>query len=104
RKMSAPVNVNINELRSDLTVKKFTERFVPVAYLLEGTFSSLYKNRFLPEGVSDSAFRAESVPTSLIVVSDGDLARNEVNRRTGEPLPLGFEPFANYTFANQDLL
>ena len=46
----------------------------------------------------------ESAATSLIVVSDGDLARNDVNRRTGQPLPLGFDPFANYTFANQDLL
>ena len=104
RRLSAPVNVNINELRSDLSAERFTEQFIPVAYLLEGTFTSLYKNRFLPEGTEQEEFRAEGMTTSLIVVSDGDIARNEVNRRTGEPLPLGFDPFANYTFANQDLL
>lgn len=104
RKLSAPVNVNINELRRDLSAEQFTEAFIPVAYLLEGTFTSLYKNRFLPEGAEENTFRAESVPTSLIVVSDGDLARNEVNPRTREPFPLGFDPFSNYTFANRDLL
>jgi ABC-2 type transport system permease protein len=104
RTLAAPVNVNINELRSELSVDQFTEQFIPVAYLLEGKFTSLYKNRFLPEDVAKEGFRPEGQTTSLIVVSDGDVARNEVNRRTGQPLPLGFDPFANYTFANQDLL
>ena len=104
RRLTAPVNVNINELRQNLKVEQFTERFIPIAYLLEGKFNSLYKNRFLPEGINEQSFLGESEPTSLIVVSDGDLARNDVNRRTGEPVPLGFDPFSNYTFANQDLL
>jgi gliding-associated putative ABC transporter substrate-binding component GldG len=104
RRLSAPVNVNINELRQNLTAEQFTESFIPVAYLLEGTFTSLYKNRFLPEGADTSAFREQSANTSLIVVSDGDIARNDMNHRTGQVLPLGFDPFTNYTFANQDLL
>ena len=104
RKLVAPVNVNINELRQNLRAEQFTESFIPVAYLLEGQFTSLYRNRFLPEGADKTSFREGSVPTKLIVVSDGDLARNEVNTRTGQPQPLGFDPFNNYTFANQDLL
>jgi ABC-2 type transport system permease protein len=104
RRLSAPVNVNINELRRDLSADIFAEKFVPVSYLLEGKFTSLYKNRFLPLGITDSVFRDVGVTTKLIVVADGDLARNEVNRRTGQPQPLGFDPFSNYTFANQDIL
>jgi len=104
RKLAAPVNVNINALRQDLSAGQFGEQHIPVAYLLEGKFSSLYKNRFLPEGVAQSSFRPEGEATSLIVVADGDLPRNDINRRTGQPLPLGFDPFSNYTFANQDLL
>src|SRR5690606_29579894 len=96
--------VNINELRRNLTAEQFTESFVPVTYLLEGKFTSLYKNRFLPEGADEGSFNPESVATSLVVVSDGDVPRTELNRRTGQPLPLGFDPFSNYTFANQDLL
>jgi len=104
RRLTAPVSININELRRNLSEEQFAESFIPVAWLLHGKFTSLYKNRFLPEGVEETAFREESLPTSLIVVSDGDLARNETNRRTGEPLSLGFDPINNYTFANQDLL
>ena len=104
RKVAAPVNVNINELRQNLAAEKFTESFIPVAWLLEGEFGSLYKNRFLPEGVDPGSFHEKSSATSLIVVSDGDFARNDVNHRTGQPLPLGFDLFSNYTFANRDLL
>lgn len=104
RKLTAPVNVNINELRANLTAAQFTEKFIPVAWLLEGRFTSLYKNRFLPEGEDQNSFQPESVPTSMIVVSDGDLVRNDVNSRTGQPLPLGFDPYTNYTFANRELL
>ena len=104
RKLTAPVNVNINELRANLSAGQFTEKFLPVAWLLEGRFTSLYKNRFLPEGADQNSFQPESVPTSMIVVSDGDLVRNEVNRRTGQPLPLGFDPYTNFTFANRELI
>lgn len=104
RTLTAPVNVNINELRRDLSVEQFGEKHIPLAYLLEGKFTSLFKNRFLPEGVERASAREQSIPTSLIVVSDGDVARNEINRRTGQPSPLGFDPFTNYTFANQDML
>lgn len=104
RTLTAPVNVNINELRDNLSAEQFSEKFIPVAWLLEGKFTSLYKNRFLPEGADKATHREQSDATSLIVVSDGDLARNEINRRSGEPLPLGLDPFSNYTFANQDLL
>jgi len=104
RTLTAPVNVNINELRENLSADQFTEKFLPVAWLLEGEFTSLFKNRFLPDEVDASSFREKSAYNRLIVVSDGDMARNDVNRRTGQPLPLGFDPFTNYTFANQDLL
>ena len=105
RRLTAPVNVNINELRGNLTAEQFTESFIPVAYLLEGRFTSLFKNRFLPDNADPKDFVADgTAASSLIVVADGDLPRNDINRRTGEPLPLGFDPFSNYTFANQDLL
>src|SRR5690606_19632176 len=45
RTVTAPVNVNVNELRRTLTAEQFTKPFVPVAYLLEGAFTSLFKNR-----------------------------------------------------------
>ncbi len=104
RKIAAPVQVNINDLRKSISAESFTESFIPVGYLLEGNFTSLYNNRFLPDGVEQASFKNQSVPTKIIVFADGDLARNDVNPRTDQPQQLGYDQFARYTFANQELL
>jgi ABC-2 type transport system permease protein len=104
RAISAPVNVSIQELRKNVKAENFSESFLPVGYLLEGKFTSPYKNRFLPEGSDQSKFKGESVDTKIVVIADGDLARNDINPRTQQPMPLGYDPFTKYTFANQDLL
>lgn len=104
RRISAPVPVNINDIRKNLRKEDFTLSYLPVAYLLEGSFTSLYKNRFLPEDADKSTFVERGTETKLIVIADGDLARNDVNPRTGVPQQLGFDPFTQYTFANQELL
>ena len=48
-----------------------------VAYLLKGSFTSLYANRIPQEIVDDQAtdFLEESEPTAMIVVADGDIIR-----------------------------
>jgi ABC-2 type transport system permease protein len=104
RKIVSPVKVGVNDFRIAANPAEFIGGSLPVAYLLEGEFTSLFKNRFLPEGVDSAFFKEKSVPSKMIVISDGDVARNEVNPRSGQPLPLGNDPFSGYTFANQDLL
>jgi ABC-2 type transport system permease protein len=104
RKVTAPVKVGVNDLRKQMQEGNFESGKIPIAYLLEGEFTSLYKNRFAPEGVDTTGYRDQSVSTKMIVVADGDLARNDVNPRDGNPQQLGLDPFTQYTFANQDLL
>ncbi len=104
RKVTAPVKVGVNDLRKQMQEGSFDAGKIPISYLLEGEFTSLYKNRFAPEGVDTAGFRTQSIPTKIIVVADGDLARNDVNPRDGNPQQLGLDPFTQYTFANQDLL
>jgi len=103
RRLSSPVRVSVNDLRN-LNPDVFQAGSIPIAYLLEGEFSSVYKDRFLPDGVEIKDYRDRSQPTKIIVVADGDVARNDVNPRTGQPQQLGFDPISSYTFANQDLL
>jgi gliding-associated putative ABC transporter substrate-binding component GldG len=103
RKISAPVKVSVNDLR-ELNPESFTDGPQAVAYLLEGTFTSLFRNRFLPEGVEATPAIESSAPTKIIVVSDGDFVRNDINPRNGQPQQLGLDPFTRYTFANQDLV
>ena len=104
RKAVAPVKVGVNDLRNQLQSNDFNAGKIPVAYLLEGMFTSVFKNRFAPEGADASGFLSESAATKLIVIADGDIIRNDVNPRDGVVQPLGFDPFSQYTFANQDLL
>jgi ABC-2 type transport system permease protein len=104
RKVLAPVPVSINEIRRNVKPENFSSGTIPVGYLLEGNFTSLYKNRFLPEGADQNTFKAEGEPARIIVFSDGDMARNDVNPRSGNPQQLGLDPFTNYTFANEELL
>lgn len=103
RRLGAPVNISINQLR-ELKPQDFNTANIPVAYLLEGRFTSLYRNRFLPEGAAGKALEIQAAPGKIIVVSDGDVARNDVNPRTRQPQALGFDSFTNYTFANRDFL
>lgn len=103
RKLGNPIKVGIDDLRKT-TPESFVGGQIPVAYLLEGQFTSLYKNRFLPEGTDSTGFKSSSKLTKLIVVADGDIARNEVNPRNNQVQLLGKDLFSGYTYSNQDLL
>jgi ABC-type uncharacterized transport system involved in gliding motility auxiliary subunit len=58
----------------------------------------------LPAGVDTSGFATESKPTKIIVIADGDIALNLINPQTGQAQPLGFDPFTETTYANEDVL
>ena len=96
--------VDLNELRQAPQPERYKAGPQAVAYLLEGTFTSLFKNRILPEGVPTGGFRPESIPTKMLVMSDGDVVRSEIDPQNNRPLPLGFDPFTERTFANQDFV
>lgn len=104
RSMKAPVRVFVNDLRKPIDPALFNESRLAVGYLLEGNFTSLFKNRFVPPGFDQKEFLSEGKGGKVVVLSDGDLLRNEVNPRSGKALALGVDPFTNYTFANDDLL
>lgn len=104
RKAVAPVKVGVNDLRNQLQSGEFNEAKIPIGYLLEGKFTSVFKNRFAPDGADAKNFQEESTSTKIIVIADGDIIRNDVNPRDGSVQALGFDPFTQYTFANQDLL
>lgn len=104
RKISAPVQVNINDVRNNVKAEEFSVSMIPVGYLLEGNFTSVFKNRFLPNEIEVSKFKEKSTSTKIIVIADGDLARNDINPRNNQPQQLGYDQFTRYTFANQELL
>ncbi|MBL7864816.1 MAG: gliding motility-associated ABC transporter substrate-binding protein GldG [Cyclobacteriaceae bacterium] len=104
RRVSAPLKINVNDLRKEINPKNFASGPYVFGYLLEGKFTSLFRNRFLPDGVDSTGIRTTGVETKIVVIADGDLARNEMNRRSGQPVELGFDAMTNHTFANRELL
>ncbi|HYG40056.1 MAG TPA: gliding motility-associated ABC transporter substrate-binding protein GldG [Cytophagales bacterium] len=104
RILNTPVRVNFNDLRKEMNPDYFTKGSIPVAYMLEGEFSSLYKNRILPPFAKKNQFKEQSVFTKILICSDGDLLRNEINYRTNQPYPLGFDPFMQRNFANKEFI
>lgn len=103
RTLSAPVNVSLQSMRKNITAERFGKSQLPVAYLLEGAFTSLYATRLKPDGVADRGFKPAAKPgAKLLVVSDGDMVRNDVNPKTGKPQPLGLDLFTGTLYANQD--
>ena len=104
RVFGPPVRVSYNDLRDKLRPEYFTSGIQNVGYLLEGKFSSLYKNRFPPRGADRSTFVENGQPAKVIVVSDGDFVRNDYDLETDQPLELGVDPYSQTTYANAEFV
>ena len=112
---SAPVFISLDILNERPNANMFPQKGMTTAYLLNGNFTSLYEYR-LPEAITESAeigFKAKSDNTSMIVISDGDIIRNQLaqldyakknNKRVGSPLPLGYDQYTNITYGNKQFI
>ena len=105
-----PVRLSFEVLRYDADPNRFNKPPQPLAVLLEGQFPSLYENRVTANMEQTlqqigTEFKPVSSPTRMLVVSDGDLAKNLYNPETEKISPLGYNPFERRTFgANKDFL
>ena len=108
RVLSSPAMVSLNSIQTDNDFRSMNKSHIPVAVLLEGSFTSLFANRLTNE-IKDSVSKAlgkpfaasGTVPAKQIVVSDADIVTNAVSNTSG-PLPMGELPMENYRFANRE--
>jgi gliding-associated putative ABC transporter substrate-binding component GldG len=98
----APALVAYNEARQQPDPKDYNTGEKDIAVLLEGSFTSLFNNRLLPNDPRTATFIGKGKPTKIIVVSDGDLIVNDIDYKRGAPLPLGYDRLSEKTFANKD--
>ncbi|MBO3700152.1 gliding motility-associated ABC transporter substrate-binding protein GldG [Roseivirga sp. E12] len=107
RVLAAPAPVSFNDYANQPDPALFNHGKEAIAYLLEGNFTSLYKNRVLSASEKPE-FKGTSEGGKIIVVSDGDLIRNEIDLRNGSPMELGFNPFREegekVRYANKEFL
>ncbi|HLO44767.1 MAG TPA: gliding motility-associated ABC transporter substrate-binding protein GldG [Leadbetterella sp.] len=97
--LNAPALITYNEARTDTDEAEYQSGVKSIAYLVEGTFKSILQNSFANTGL-----KTTSVPTKILVCSDGDIIVNEVDRKTGNPYPMGFDRFSQHQYGNQDFV
>jgi gliding-associated putative ABC transporter substrate-binding component GldG len=102
RIIGTPALISLNENKTAPEDAKFRSNAIPVAVMLEGTFSSFFNNRLGKTKLdSMSASGLPFIPTiqenKMIVVGDGDILFNEVDPELG-PLPMGWN---KYTFSER---
>jgi len=107
RRIVAPARISLNTLRTPPDQSTYNEKDIPLAVLLEGKFSSVFRNRIIPElrvnkkiGFLDQAIE----PGAMVVVSDGDAFKNAVSLSTGKIAPAGLDRYSGEIFANKDFL
>lgn len=107
RVLPHPVRINMQKIRKKMDKRLFRSGPQNVAVLLEGQFSSVFKNRVAPKTLKSDKYgdlKTKSDPTKMIVVSDGDVIRNQVSQMKDKVYELGEDRFVNTTFANKQFI
>ena len=100
--IGTPVEVNLNMVSERTEQGEFKNTGnIPMAVLLEGKFHSVYQNRVMP--FPEQSFQAVGKDNKMIVVSDGDLIRNQLDKNF-QPLELGYDKWTNKLYGNKEFL
>ena len=100
RTESTPRQISLEVINTPPDRESYTEGSYPLAVLIEGDFKSAYTNRVKPlqlKGISEVGQNGK-----MIVISDGDLIRNQL--RNGRPLELGYDKWTNNFYGNKEFL
>jgi len=108
RTVNTPCRITLDIMSQKVDERYFNKPNIPIAILLGGKFKSLFHGRLPEEILTDKAkydFR-ETAPenTEMIVISDGDIIKNQLHYSEGYPLPLGYDQFTNQMFGNRDFV
>ncbi len=108
RVQPTPFQIYLEGAKQKPNPELFNQKNIPLAVLLEGSFTSLYKNQFTGDyqkliSSLQVDFSAKSKPTKMLVVADGDVIKNELDANS-VPLALGYDKYSRKLFANKDFL
>lgn len=100
--IGTPAEVNLNMVTEKTTPEEYVNKGnKALAVLLEGEFHSAFENRVLP--FKDNSFTAKGKPNKMIVIADGDLARNQLDKNL-EPVELGYDQRTGNLYDNKDFI
>ena len=98
---NTPFEISLQSALNPPDQNKFNTGPQALAVLLEGNFESIYKNR-LNQLDRKITFKSSIEDTKMIIVSDGDIAKNKISR--GQSLPLGYDNYEKKLYGNKDFL
>jgi gliding-associated putative ABC transporter substrate-binding component GldG len=102
KKIGTPTEINLNIVTEQTTPQEYLNKGnSPLAVLLEGDFHSAFENRVLP--FKENAFQAKGKPNKMIVIADGDLARNQLDKNM-MPVELGYDQRTGNLYDNKDFM
>jgi len=95
-----PKEISLNIIGQEPNLTTYNAGEQPLAVLLEGEFTSAYRNRVKPFQIQHDI--EEGKDSKMLVISDGDVIKNDV--QGGEPLELGFDRYTGNTYGNKEFL
>lgn len=99
-----PHRISLQMAQMNLSPGLFSNGGQNLAVLLEGNFTSFFKNKLTEKTLQNpdyGTFKEESEPTKMIVVSDADIIANAVNPLNGQAYALGFDRYTGQSFGNK---
>jgi ABC-2 type transport system permease protein len=107
--VNVPAEISLRETDRQPEEQEFSQSFKPLAVLLEGQFQSVFTNRPIPPQVireKEFIFRASGQPAKMIIISDGDIIRNDVTMSPNGPVigQLGVDRYTSQVFGNRELI
>ena len=102
RKWVTPVTITPHDFANPVHDKgTYTSSYLPLAYLLEGDFTSFYKNKPLPKGGDGKSRKNKSQGKGkMIIVGDGDFIANTLGADQKTMKPAGYDVFERKTYQN----
>lgn len=111
RVIGTPALISLNENKNVPEDARFKRNAIPVAMLLEGKFTSLFRNRIAQSqrdtiAAQGGAFKEFSVDNKMIVAGDGDIVFNDFIPGNGSysqpsPLQMGWNKFTYTEYLKQ---
>jgi ABC-2 type transport system permease protein len=113
RTIETPALISGEENRNAPEDDAYQKKDIPAGVLLEGKFTSLFKNRVSQQVMDslqhyDTPFLTQCInDNKMIVIADGDIVLNGVSQ--GKPLPMGVNSYTvqtqyQYQFANKEFV
>jgi gliding-associated putative ABC transporter substrate-binding component GldG len=102
KKMGTPTTINLNIVAEKTSPNDYLNTGkIPLSVLLEGSFHSMFENRVLP--FEQNTFQAIGQKNKMIVISDGDLIKNQLDKNF-QPIELGYDQRSGNLYDNKDFL